>query len=711
MLHPHLRRVIYKYAAPITSLPSADSAGNSSAGLTNAFSAAPSLGPTRGGGSAGLGGGLNSAPKPAQPATMSATPPAKSQLAEFTTLSPQDMAAGNRFSTTGYRNVGGAQPLQPNYDADAAAQNNAMYGAEAGQPATMQAQLPAGQPPGPPQTPADALPTTAGGPTPAPAPTGGTGSILPDNFGASVGADQPMPVGQSPAAMSEQAGQSGAQMEQQRLNAAIDQERAANPSGGPTQSELSQAQISERLNDQSRPPAQRQQDAREYVQGILNSDPELQSGLNDLAAGKDTPAARAFQGRIDQAGNSFVSQEFQRLMAERQSQTGAPPTTQEQGGFFQQAMDGWNNMSAPMKMMMGLGLGVGLVGMMSSLFGEGGGGMGLLGLLGLGVAGFGGAMGGMFGEDAQSGVNNMLLSAGEALGVVPGKQDLSTLVAADPVAAAAAGSGGGGNSGWPSWMQGTAAAKSQLAKADQQRAQLEQLKGLPPALRNSLLMRMDPTNIKSVADAERAFANSQQIVSAFDDPNSPIGKQLADGRAYVDGGKTWAGRLGQGVDTAHQIGSAFYDFGADPLGYTTNVGTNVGNALSDWWNGGQEKQNAFRRHEHIVRYFVAQWADDGLRTKQAFNAMDAKELHDLQALQARTQKYDLKNTRRLHELQKRKMNQPPSGQREKIVMLCQKAARCWAGYEPVPGKAPYSDDSCRPAGSKKKPAAKKPAAK
>jgi len=30
------------------------------------------------------------------------------------------------------------------------------------------------------------------------------------------------------------------------------------------------------------------------------------------------------------------------------------------------------------------------------------------------------------------------------------------------------------------------------------------------------------------------------------------------------------------------------------------------------------------------------------------------------------------------------------------------AGRCWTGYEPVPGKAPYSNDSCRPKGSKKK---------
>jgi hypothetical protein len=28
--------------------------------------------------------------------------------------------------------------------------------------------------------------------------------------------------------------------------------------------------------------------------------------------------------------------------------------------------------------------------------------------------------------------------------------------------------------------------------------------------------------------------------------------------------------------------------------------------------------------------------------------------------------------------------------------------RCWANYEPVPGKEAYSDGSCRPVGSKKK---------
>jgi len=31
-----------------------------------------------------------------------------------------------------------------------------------------------------------------------------------------------------------------------------------------------------------------------------------------------------------------------------------------------------------------------------------------------------------------------------------------------------------------------------------------------------------------------------------------------------------------------------------------------------------------------------------------------------------------------------------------------KEGRCWAGYEPVPGKEPYSEDSCRPIAKKKK---------
>lgn len=42
-----------------------------------------------------------------------------------------------------------------------------------------------------------------------------------------------------------------------------------------------------------------------------------------------------------------------------------------------------------------------------------------------------------------------------------------------------------------------------------------------------------------------------------------------------------------------------------------------------------------------------------------------------------------------------------------VSAVLDKKARCWKGYEPVPGKAPYSNGSCRPMGSKKKKNEKK----
>lgn len=47
-------------------------------------------------------------------------------------------------------------------------------------------------------------------------------------------------------------------------------------------------------------------------------------------------------------------------------------------------------------------------------------------------------------------------------------------------------------------------------------------------------------------------------------------------------------------------------------------------------------------------------------------------------------------------------NQSSKGKKMPEKAAIEKLARCWKGYEPVPGKAPYSDDSCRPVGSKAK---------
>jgi hypothetical protein len=45
--------------------------------------------------------------------------------------------------------------------------------------------------------------------------------------------------------------------------------------------------------------------------------------------------------------------------------------------------------------------------------------------------------------------------------------------------------------------------------------------------------------------------------------------------------------------------------------------------------------------------------------------------------------------------------------KQQSVNIMQKAARCWAGYEPVPGKKPYSNNSCRPKSKPKKKTEKK----
>jgi hypothetical protein len=84
------------------------------------------------------------------------------------------------------------------------------------------------------------------------------------------------------------------------------------------------------------------------------------------------------------------------------------------------------------------------------------------------------------------------------------------------------------------------------------------------------------------------------------------------------------------------------------------------------------------------------------RTKQALIAMDQKELNDLK--QQDSQTLDEKKVRRLKELQARHAEKSPA---ERVVTVCMKAARCWAGYEAVPGAKAYSRGSCRPVGSEK----------
>jgi hypothetical protein len=109
--------------------------------------------------------------------------------------------------------------------------------------------------------------------------------------------------------------------------------------------------------------------------------------------------------------------------------------------MLNQATASWNQMPFEMQMLTGLGLGGGLMGMASSIFGEGGMGMGLLGLLGIGGGLAAGAAGGMFGQGASNMAADALYNVGSFFGAVPEAQAgmFDQLRGKDPLAALSGG--------------------------------------------------------------------------------------------------------------------------------------------------------------------------------------------------------------------------------------------------------------------------------
>jgi hypothetical protein len=112
--------------------------------------------------------------------------------------------------------------------------------------------------------------------------------------------------------------------------------------------------------------------------------------------------------------------------------------------------------------------------------------------------------------------------------------------------------------------------------------------------------------------------------------------------------------------------------------------------------------NAYGEYEKSgMARAVKQWWAEKL-IKQAINDVDAKELNDLKEQKSEGVSYRVEDARRLNELERRQQSEAqPAVKRQVTIAVCQKAARCWAGYEPVPGAKPFSRGSCRPKGSKK----------
>lgn len=349
-----------------------------------------------------------------------------------------------------------------------------------------------------------------------------------------------------------------------------------------------------RLNDPNLPDADKKQAAQQHVQQMIDSNPEMKQGMADLHAGKDTPQAKAFQAEVDKAGNAYVREEFARL---RQQNPGATP--QQQGGMLQGIMQSYQNMPEPMKWMMGIGIGGGLLGILGSMFG-GGGGMGMLGLLGLGAAGLAGAAGGMFGQGAQDMMGGALGSIGQATGMIPKDVNLDKLKGTDAVQKLTQESSGGGWGGalkaWWDPKGEAAKVKGQLAQTDQ----LQRLMSVPEGMRAGLLKQISPNS--SPAEIQQILANAKGVHGALNDPKSQLAQNVAKGREFSADpekyvrGKSWnllGGSLADNVDPDRRGMLTDMALYSNPFSGTVAGVADMGRNLyeGDWWGVGRGALN------------------------------------------------------------------------------------------------------------------------
>lgn len=295
-------------------------------------------------------------------------------------------------------------------------------------------------------------------------------------------------------------------------------------------------EISAQLSDSKIPVEQRQQFAQQFVQDHVNANPDVMKGFRDIQAGNaNTPEAQKYQTQLQSAQDAFIKQHVEQAV---QNSPEAANNPQSFGAFASQAannaMQQFQAMPMPMQLMMGIGLPVGLVGMMSSLFGEGGMGAGLLGVLGLGAAGAAGAAGGMFGQGAQNTATDAAYQVGTFFGAVPepGKIDLSAVKGEDAMARLTK----------PMTAEEESAAfwnpeekakevQQQLQQAETQKEQIQKFMMVPEAMRPRFLQNMDPT----MSDEEAAIAarNINQLSTQFDDPESALMKKIQQGQEFT----------------------------------------------------------------------------------------------------------------------------------------------------------------------------------
>jgi hypothetical protein len=400
--------------------------------------------------------------------------------------------------------------------------------------------------------------------------------------------------------------------------------------------------------------------AQDLIQQKFTERPELKTGMADLHAGRDTPAAKAFQAEVDKAGNEWVKQEYARL---RQENPGL--STQAQGSLLNTAMSNWQQMPEPMKWMTGLGLGGGLLSLFSGLFGEGGMGMGLLGILGLGGAGVAGAAGGLFGDDARRLLGQGAVGAANLFGaeipnaqaVQAGLSDTGNAAATQRVQQAMNAEGGG-------WAAGQ-------AEVGKSRAGLDRLMGLGRHHGSTMLMGLSGEGAPRTA--EEAGQMYDQLAAKHQEISDPMFLQ----------------------NQARQAGLARLQAANESQGGVFDDMFAARGAPKDWNTLGQRGANAMRERG-LWQHFRA---DPELR-----QYMSRDESGEYVLPQGNTYEEFVNN------MLTNRYGAYPGEEKAGALNIAEKLAaefrgmklaRCWAGYEPVPGAKKYSEGSCRPKGSKK----------
>jgi hypothetical protein len=412
-----------------------------------------------------------------------------------------------------------------------------------------------------------------------------------------------------------------------------DQPAGATPQQPGQQQPLTEQELSTKLSDKNTPPEQKIQLAQDHVKQLM-SDPAVKKGADDLIAdpNSQTPEALAYKQRIDQAGQGELQSALQDYIKKN---PGA--SQQDVGGFIGNFTKGWEAMPFEHKLLAGLGLGMGVIGMMSSMFGGGGMAGGLLGVLGLGGAAFMGANAGMFGADAQNFGQSAMSSIGSILGA-PNPDDIKKEVAA-------------------------------IAKLppDQQKVEMEKIRAKVGPWAN--------------------WSDDAQKFMAVSENNALPNQQALEGQIT-------AAAL-QGSEQANAALAA----AQKQVAPWAELDPNAQKFMTD----SSDKNYLYNKAEQYANDNYAKLFDERVQnpTNWEERAGNILGLTGEAANTPGTWSHYLSNLSKSKEDRINSELAAKGYKKSEVVNIMQKAAKCWSGYERVPGTKAYSEGSCRPKGSKK----------